>query len=102
MRARVAINNVECGEVDEAERRYQSKSPAPAEVHHSEGDQRHADHVREFRRRIEEGRGRSTLLPRKPIARRFGIGGEAGGFGNPQQKTEKIKLPHRATADGGR
>ena len=68
MLAGIAVDDQEGEEIQEAQRAGDAEAPAPAEMHDGQRHQRHADHVGEFRRGVEDRCRKRPFLAREPVA----------------------------------
>src|SRR5262249_23508742 len=100
IRAWIAIKYSESDEIEEAEQRCAPECASPSEIEDGDGDHWRANHVGEFRRRVEDRRRKSTLIAWEPVARRFGIAGKCRCFGDTKEDACREDAPEAAGERG--
>src|SRR2546427_8944273 len=92
----VAIARVEEGKIEETDETARREIPPPAKMQQQNTNQRHSDRRGEFCGCVKYCGCQASFFPRKPIADRFCICRERGGFTYPQEQSRR-----KEAADSG-
>lgn len=94
--AGIAVDEVEGGEVGEAECAGEEESAAPSEAENDDADEGYADGGGELGGGVKEAGGEAAAVRREPASDGLGVGGEEWGFADAEEQARGVE-----DGDGG-